>query len=320
MKSEIGGYIELENGAGNEGELYHDLLKINSARNAFACVLRKVRPSKVYLPYYLCSCIQETCKSEGIDVEYYHIDSDMVPILPKILGKNELLYIVNYYGQIKKRIIESLKSKFSYIVLDNVQAFFSRPIRGVFTIYSCRKFFGVPDGGYVSNINTSSFNLNQDSSKERFKHLIGRLNSNAQIFYKEFLKNEQIIDHLPVLKMSRDTEGIMNTIEYKKIKKIREQNFDFLNKRLKKLNSLKLRNCCGPYCYPLLMPKGSMLRDILISNKIYVPHLWPNIKKADLFEIEKNLVDNLVVLPCDQRYSLDEMKYICDMIFRYAKE
>lgn len=36
------------------------------------------------------------------------------------------------------------------IILDNTQSFFQKPISGIDTIYSCRKYFGVPDGAYLS--------------------------------------------------------------------------------------------------------------------------------------------------------------------------
>ena len=35
------------------------------------------------------------------------------------------------------------------VIIDNVQAYFQRPIEGFDTLYSCRKYFGVPDGAVL---------------------------------------------------------------------------------------------------------------------------------------------------------------------------
>lgn len=35
------------------------------------------------------------------------------------------------------------------LIVDNVQVFYTPPIKGLDTIYTCRKFFGVPDGAYL---------------------------------------------------------------------------------------------------------------------------------------------------------------------------
>ena len=60
-----------------------------------------------------------------------------------------MVYIVNYYGLFSEEQLISLKNKYGNIVVDNAQAFFTEPVKGIDTIYSCRKFFGVPDGGYA---------------------------------------------------------------------------------------------------------------------------------------------------------------------------
>lgn len=39
--------------------------------------------------------------------------------------------------------------KYSNLIVDNVQAFYTPPIKGLDTIYTCRKFFGVPDEAYL---------------------------------------------------------------------------------------------------------------------------------------------------------------------------
>ena len=67
--------------------------------------------------------------------------------------------------------------------------------------------------------------------------------------------------------------------------------------------------------YPYWVPDGATLRAKLIENKVFCARYWPNVlewcTEADL---EYNLAQNLVAIPCDQRYGVEEMGRIVEMI------
>ena len=146
---EIGGYFELEQFSGKE--YYPDLIALNNARNALLYILKARKIKKIYIPYFLCDSVANICEREGYSYEYYSIDERFLPIFDKTLCPDEYLYIVNFYGQINNQTLKTLKQKYYNVIFDNVQAFFQKPVKGIDTIYSCRKFFGVPDGGYSNN-------------------------------------------------------------------------------------------------------------------------------------------------------------------------
>ena len=47
----------------------------------------------------------------------------------------------------------------------------------------------------------------------------------------------------------------------------------------------------------------------LAEKKIYVATLWPNVMEIGN-NIESDLAENILPLPCDQRYGIDEMKLL----------
>ena len=54
------------------------------------------------------------------------------------------------------------------------------------------------------------------------------------------------------------------------------------------------------------------------NNKIFVATYWPNVFehcKSD--DLEYQLSENLVNLPLDQRYTIDNMKYIIEIIKQF---
>ena len=269
---EIGGYFGLEPLISNE--YYKDLLALNTARNALLYILKARRIQKLYIPYYLCDSVSEMCNREGYTYEFYHINSGFLPVFEKDLSDNEYLYIVNYYGQISNEQIKNLQAKYKRIIIDNVQAFFQKPVQGIDTIYSCRKFFGVPDGAYLSTDCMLEEELPEDVSSERLKHLLGRFETDsASTYYQDFKKNDESFKTLELRTMSKLTHNFLGAIDYDKVKKIREENYLFLHEQLKGTNRLNLTLPEGPYAYPFYCENGMELRRELAEQKIYVPTL-----------------------------------------------
>ena len=264
----------------NHGSEFHEQgIALNSGRNALRYLIRGRKIKRIWLPKLLCSAISDTCKEENVEILYYLIDKQLRPVLPQGL-EGDWLYLINYYGQYSVEEIRHLGQIYKNIIVDNVQAFYTKPIDGLDTIYTCRKFFGVPDGGYLYTDCTLSEILQKDESYDRLTFLAGRLERSANDFYSAYRENEQRIDELPLRRMSMVTQNLLRGIDYEKIKKDRERNFSYLHEYLKSINQLELCLPDGPYMYPLLVKDGAEIRKRLQEKKIYVPTMWPNVLES----------------------------------------
>jgi hypothetical protein len=306
---EIGGYFGLENLISNE--YYKDLIALNTGRNALLYLLKAKNIEKLYIPYFLCDSISNILEKSKIKYVYYSIDYDFYPIFNKKLREDEYLFIVNYYGQLTDEKIISLKNKYKNIIVDNTQAFFQRPIKEIDTIYSCRKFFGVPDGAYISTDITIDEDLDIDISKDRMKHILGRFEGIASDYYTDFKKNDFSLKTEELKYMSKLTHNILGAINYEEVIKLRNDNFIYLHEKLKNKNKLKLIVPNAPFAYPFYMENGITIRKKLVDQKIYIPILWPNVLEyCPKDSIEYDYASNILPLPCDQRYSLKDIKYM----------
>ena len=312
MNKEIGGYFEYETHLASKGEFYSNLIKVNNCRNALLYIVKSKKIKKLFIPSFLCESISLLCKRYGIDYIEYKISKSFKPLLKIIPEENEYVLVVNYYGQLTNDNIVELKHKYKRIIVDNSQAFFSKPIEGIDTIYSCRKFFGVPDGGYLSTDCLLNETIEQDDSENRLAHIAGRTKDCASDHYLEYRENEALIASLPLKLMSDTTKNLLCKIDYDYAKSRRDENYSYLNSLLEQYNDLKLKKTPGPYCYPFYIKNASKLREVLIANKIYVPLLWPYAFSHG--GVDRELSENVVPIPCDQRYSLDEMDYIVKII------
>lgn len=308
---EIGGYFGLEQLKSNE--YYKDLIPLNSGRNALSYILIARNIKKLYIPYYLCNSVSTVCRKKGIEIEYYRIDNDFLPMITKDILNNEYIYIVNYYGQLENKKIVELKQKFRQIILDNVQAFFQPPLTGIDTLYSCRKFFGTPDGAYLSTDCRLLEKLRIDISYNRIKHIVGRYEGIASDYYNDFKNSEASLENEPLKRMSKFTHNILGAIDYEEVCHIREVNYNYLESELGVQNKLRLVSPQGAFAYPFYAEDGINIRKALAEKKIYIPMFWTNVLEAvPKDSTEYMFVTNILPIPCDQRYGIEDMKWVIE--------
>lgn len=304
MEKEIGGYFGLEESFGRE--YYPDLIGVNSGRNALLYILKAKHIKKLYIPRFLCDSVSMLCRREGYDYAEYPVGADFLPVFDRELEEGEYLYIVNFYGQISNLQLLELKERWGNVIFDNVQAFFQRPVPGVDTVYSCRKFFGVPDGGYAATDGVLP-ELPEDHSAERMRHILGRFEDCGSAYYGDFQANDERFYELPLAGMSRLTRNILRSVDYDRVRTIRNENYRLLASALEEENPLKLTQPEGPYCYPFYCPGGMEIKRKLAAQKIYVATLWPNVRELE-GTLEKDYAENILPLPCDQRYGREDME------------
>ncbi|RUT77871.1 DegT/DnrJ/EryC1/StrS aminotransferase family protein [Ancylomarina longa] len=309
----IGGYFELELSKGKE---YHPhLLKLNTGRNCLEYLLRTGNYKKLYLPCYSCKVLLEPLNKLKIEYEFYDIDRNLDPIIKSLPKPEEAFLYINYFG-IKNEMAEFLKKKISNLILDNSQAFFSPVISSTGTFYSARKFFGVPDGAYLATNKELDEELVPDHSDDRCSHLLKRIDYTAEYAYSDYQDNNRKLSHQPILHMSKLTQQLLNQIDYASIKKRREENFSYLHKSLSAYNQLRISNSDihGPMIYPLYI-ENDEIRQELIKQRIFVATYWPNVlQECSEDTVAYQMAKNLLALPIDQRYSIQDMNRIIEVI------
>lgn len=302
---EIGGFFGLQQFSNQE--YYPELLKLNTGRNALGYLLKARRIKKLYIPYFLCDCISVLCAQYGCEYVYYSIEWDWQPDLSGELPEDAWLYVVNYYGQLDETAVQALKDKYDRVILDNVQAFFQAPVSGVDTVYSCRKFFGVPDGAYLATDTVLAEELPQDISVERMVHVLGRCDQGAAQYYSCFTQSEENLYGLELARMSNLTQNLLRAVNYTAVCEQRNKNYQVLARELDEKNTLQLNMSDGPYCYPFYCAGGAQVRRKLAKKKIYIPTLWPNVLELE-DRLARDLAENILPLPCDQRYDTEDME------------
>lgn len=306
----IGGYFELE--LPRFPELHAKAIDLNSGRFCLEYILRCKKYNKVYVPYFTCDSVVEPIQKLGVRFEFYHIDEKYEIAEYINLSADEALLYTNYWG-LQDTYCQYLASKYQkQLILDYTQAFYSQPITGIDTFYSCRKFFGVPDGGYLYTDAKASFEMAQDESYTRMDSLVKRIDLSPEAGYEDFHKSSAAFHEMPICKMSKFTKRMMQSIDYDNVAQRRLDNYNYL---LKHLGGRQL--CYGevPMIYPYRSEQGQDLRKTLIANKIFVAKYWPNVDEwAGEDAAETWMANHILPLPIDQRYNEEDMKRIINII------
>jgi len=317
---EIGGFFELE--LNKNDDIYHkNAIALNSGRNCLYYILKIEKIRKIYIPTYICNAVIEPLENFNISYEFYNIDKKFEILQDIKLNKNEYILYVNYFALKDKYIKNILKIYKDKLILDYTHSFFKYSYKKIYTFYSPRKFFGVADGGFLY-IQDKKVKLKKSISYKSYIHLIGRIDINAQIFYEVYIKNEKKISNFKLQKMSNLTKSILSSIDYKFVKQKRLENFKYLHNNLKHINNINIKKIDFiPIYYPLLLNYDvSEVKQKLIIKKIYIPTLWQEVLQRNINKYEKNFVKNMLLLPIDQRYSLEDMRYILQNLQKVLDE
>lgn len=314
MMDPVGGYFSLE--LPMRVEYHKDALRLNTGRNCLEYILKARGYNKVYIPYYTCAVILEPFQKLGVNYAFYHIDINLEVGEKITLQSGEALLYVNYYG-LKQRYVEVLAEQYGErLIVDNTQAFYAKPIAGIDSFYTCRKFFGVPDGAYLYTDKLLEEVLEQDVSYDRVGFLVKRIDLGAEAGYADFQTLTKALVGQPIKLMSSLTQRLMQGVDYIGIAQQRRANYLRLHSALCKSNtlSLPLDEDAVPMVYPYL---GSVkdLREKLIENKVFVARYWPNMLDwTTEDDIEYLLAYQMQPLPIDQRYGGEDMNRIIALI------
>lgn len=317
-QKDIGGYFELEC---FNGKHYHEAaIKLNSGRGCLAYLIELRNISTLWLPIYLCGCIEDLCKKHNVTVKHYNITPSLLPNYNFKMGEDDYLYLVDYFGQLQ---IDDVLTAGSIcggrLIVDEIQGFFRRPWKNADTLYSCRKWFGVSDGAYLYTKDGDVLHKDYplDESYERMHFVLGRFEKGSNPFYREADFNELIFTEEGYKEMSPITSNLLGAIDYDVAISKRDSNWNILADSFFQDNVLSPEKPVGPFRYPLLLSNANAaeIRSSLMGRRIYVPVLWPNV----LVNTKKNSIEhyyssNILPLPLDHRYNCEDMIYMVHVI------
>ncbi len=302
----------------NAPHLGPNAVRLNSGRNGLRATLMASGAKRIHIPDYICDSAVQAVRAVGVEPVFYRLDDQLQPAVDITCAKDEMWLSVNYFGLMDTAMSDAAHQT-DRLIVDNCQAFYASPLDGVISIYSPRKFFGVPDGGYVVGI--AAGNWSNDNSQARMKHMLLRTQQGARAGYAAFQDHEKIFADLPVRFMSPLTQTLLATVDYAAAAWQRRENYRLLNEKLGAENQLKVAVYHGQDGVPLVYPfvnEAEDLRAELHRHDIFAASYWPDcLQRPECGSQARNLARNLTALPIDQRYNAQDMDRITHVVLEH---
>lgn len=322
--NEIGGYFGLE--LPDYGDLYPDSIKFQSARAAIRAALECNGITHVMMPAYLCESINKAAVDAGMTVETYELNEYLYPKnLPDRLPEHCAFIYVNYFGLCTKNVLrlhEEIPN--DHLIIDNSHALFAPHMGALASIYSPRKFAGLPDGGLL--VASAALKITppekEDSlSIERMRYLLIRMANSAREGYADFQTARNSFQDSEPLSMSRLTQRLIKSIRWDQVMRRRKENYSLVARMMDKINDMHwvMESVDVPLCYPLTV-RGYNFEKIkaeLAENGIFIATYWLDARsKVSTDSIEAAMINETLCIPVDQRMEYAQVEKVVRLVLR----
>lgn len=240
---------------------------------------------------------------------------------------NEAILTIEYLGKpLNPALVKKLSArKDIYWIHDKSQSLScEKDVPADLILYNPHKLFGVPDGGILIGKDVQKLErycIEDRKITDKFDMILTKYENpscNEQVAYKKFEAEHIMAQNL----MSKTTEAMLKRIPYRETVKQKIANWQILYNKLKEYCLWQIEKPqFAPFAFPLLVPdwfQAEIFIKLLKDNHVLAEQMWWRMiyVKNNLMPLEEKLARNLVLLPCDQRYSEEDMQYLADLSIR----
>lgn len=314
----------------SEGEYF-----IN-ARSAIHAIIANRDSRQAWLPSYLCDSVLIPFRQCGIPVRFYPVDASLESSETDWISEvksSDIVLGINYFGLAPFPHFNRLRDTGACLIEDLSQALFQPRDPDVdFAVYSLRKFLPVIDGGLLTARPPNSLPTpSRDAEDESFfgpaaaaffgRGLADIGDVEGGDWFGAFRRGEELTPTAPVA-MSKASRWILRElIDFKSIEMRRRRNFGILLESLSAfLPLMKIALDRVPLGFPVVVANREELIPTLYASEIFPPIHWPlRHFLPEQFRESHSLADSILTLPCDQRFSVEQMSRLSEIVLKHAK-
>lgn len=356
MKKEIGSIFPLCNEVLSEAESTHislpnDKIYYSLCREALydiAIYLRKEKENRVLIPAYTCQTVITPFEEAGWSCIFYPIQKDLridTHGLVSLAFKHHPTIVVvhPFYGMElnsqEEKALQQINECGIKVLLDLTQCLFSTKRYSFvdFTVASYRKWFPIPDGGFMEcNLNNPAIlqpqkeNTNFTEKEIAAMYLRGQYFGNGDQRTKSIsIQLSKSADHIAEHditphKMSNVAYNLLQREDIQDNQTNRLENYTFLFQNICESN--KVKKVCSnldevttaPLYFTIYVQNRLELQHILAQDSIYAPVIWPMEDKQVLINNDiRYIYDHILSIPCDQRYCVEDLQRVTTIINNY---
>lgn len=308
---------------------------LRSGRDTLKAIAREYEPRVVFLPALACDSMVRPFELYGHKIQYYKLNSDYSINLNSIdFGTDEVLFLYSdYFGRsaITDEELDKLRKQGNIIFIEdrthNLIWETKHTFQPDYIIASLRKWLPIPDGGLLWGEITKPLGTDTTFSTTRLKAQCMRhefLACGDETIKTEYRKIFSTVSEL----MDNDEPSAMSDYSYVLTK---ETDWDWV-KRIRQQNAEALISILSKSPYISIIQDKVGLSDLYVSftvlnrdevqrrlsaEGIFNTIIWPlSEQQKEACKVAKYTEENMLAAPCDQRYTVEDMKTIGAEIVR----
>lgn len=316
-----------------------------SARDALRYIAKSSNSNRVFIPILSCESMALPFNQNNYEVIFYPVTKNYsidFDFINNNIKSNDLLLVANYFG-FKDKVtsenedskLNTLKTKFGIKIIKDYthtlkDALYTDKANDDFSIFSVRKWASFPDGGILwsktpININFDKyspeyFNLKKEAMDLKSKYLQLKDIKIKEKFLELFRKADSLLEaDNNIISMSPYSKELLYKIDFEKILKIRLEHLKYLETHSDFIKNYSINTDCNGLYFPIFTDFQKELQTYLASNNIYCPVIWPiDNENKHICEFANNIISHMLAVPCDQRYSYEELDFILNTIKNFS--
>ncbi len=330
-----------------------DYAWLSTGRSSIELAIKAVEESKTdlkkvaVLPSFTCDTVFEPFLKRGYEVYYYPIERDLTTtsdaILETVLQHDASIVLFHrYFGfdtldKQVDRMCDILRGLGKYTIEDCTQCLYSDIPRADsdYTVGSIRKWTGTPDGGFIVSHKMrlknkpDSYDIELEKAKveasyAKYRFLFEHQGDKGEMLAM-YRKAEDILDNqAEIYAISEMSVMVQSNLNKQELIRKRRENFEILGNNLTSQLQPVFKlgmNKNVPLYFPVLVEDRAALQKHLVNNAIYAPVVWPkDDKQPKQCDGAENAYQHLLCIPIDQRYDVDDMNRVVEVINGFYKE
>lgn len=395
MKMEIGSIYEIDpgllrdrgNGEDLPGFRLQEIEKYNkehicytaSGREAIALALKSMETKhpdaakRCLMPAYMCDTVFFPFERAGWELHFYHLNRKLevdTEELERLVNQVRpgLIFIHPYYGvdtwKSARSFLHEWRAQGIRIMEDVTQSYYLESVgtEADYCVGSLRKWYAIPDGGFVAAREPLAEEALAQSGvftakriellTQKWEYLHGQGSPEQKKALKDdyLHKNRDMEGWLDayagISEISEEAVHILTGVNEEAARDRRRTNCAYLHERMRNRAQVipvfgseyesvaevrgqedpegQSRPAAAPLYYPVYAKNRDKLQQFMAEKGVYAPTLWPvgvnDSNAASLWEDERYIYGHILALPIDQRYEIQEMQRILEVLDQYEEQ
>lgn len=314
-------------------------LCLRSGRDTLKAIAREYSPRTVFLPALACDSMVFPFEMYGHTVRYYKLNQDYSIDTGSIMTEEEpvLFLYMDYFGlkAISDEKLQRLKTKGNIIFIEdrthNLIWDRASSFEPDYIMASLRKWIPVPDGGLLWGKISKSFASDTSFSSERLQaqcmrhtYLQNGDESIKTAYRKIFSEVSDIMDLDEPSFMSAYSYALAKDTDWERVRTVRKDNAETLISILRTsphITFIQREAGSSDLYVAFTVNNRDTIQNRLSREGIFNTIIWPlNEEQRKTCEVAKRTEDFMLAAPCDQRYTVEDMKTIGYEIVRVVND